>query len=122
MITFIRVQGPVAIDDKKARQTMDAVNGMRMPSAGIDCIIAAGAKGRATLTIGDAIVELRERQFLRIRPDGRSYRQKHNERWGPGKWKLFFGRLWAIARREIGTEREEITRAGGANVAVGVRG
>lgn len=118
MITFMNVQGFVAIDNRAGKQTIAPWSGMTMPLVGADCIIATGPGGRAVLTINNQRLELKERSFLRIAPDGRSFVQKHQEQ-AARDLRLFFGRLWALAMDKVGHDREWL-RYG--NAAVGVRG
>jgi hypothetical protein len=115
MIHFIHVVGDVRVDDKKGQRTLAPSSGMTMRFKGADCLIATGNSGRATITVQGNQVVLKEKSFLRIRPDGRSFAQKHWENF-KGDWRLFFGRLWAIAMRKVGTERREVTGSGGGGI------
>lgn len=115
MIRFINVHGNVRVDDKKGQQTLAPTHGMTMPFESADCIIATGPGGRATLSIKGKQVVLTEKSFLRIQPDGRSFVQKHWENF-TGDWRIFFGRLWAIAMNQFGTHRWEITWSGGGGI------
>ena len=88
-----------------------------MPFRRADCIIAAADHGRATLSINGTLVKLEKNCFTRIKPDGRSFLQKHKESLKQGT-KLFFGRLWKAAQELTGTEdaswQEELSIKGSA--------
>jgi len=117
MIRFILVRGDVWIDDRRKKQTVKASSGLTMPFVGADCLIATGRGASATLTINGEPAELRHDSFIRIKPDGRSFLQKHKEILGKDL-KLWLGRRWAEAMEEFGTERREDI----GNDAVGIRG
>lgn len=119
MIKFILVQGDVHVDEKdlngKEMGSFKATPGMALPLKGRNLVIAAGTASRATLTINGQPAELKHDSFIHIKPDGRSFLQRHKEQLGKES-KLFFGRIWAKAMEHFGTEREEITGSGGGGI------
>lgn len=119
MIRFNRVRGQVWIDDRAGKETRSATLGMTMPSHGADCIIAAGPSSEAILTIDGNRVELGERSFIRIRPDGRAfYEEAWDDFWGGVQ--DISGRIW-LKVDQVSEDRWEIT-AGESSGGPGVRG
>jgi len=120
MIKFILIRGDVRVDEKdlggRDKASFKATQGLILHEKGRNLVIAAGTGSRATLTINGEPVELMHDSFIRVKPDGRSFLQKHKEQLGKES-RLFFGRLWAMAMDQFGTEREEITSGPG-----GIRG
>ena len=112
MIKFILIQGEVEILEKD-KPTVKAKQGMIVSHKGRNLVIKAGPAARATLTIDEEPVELMHDSLIRVRPDGRTFKQKVSK-----ELKLFFGRVWQIVDNEFGTDREEIV----GNSAPGVRG
>ena len=117
MIKFTQVAGDVMVDDRRGGQTVAVKTGISMLFQGADCIIVTGDHGRATPWISGTHVTLEKNSFIRIKPDGRSFLQKHKEDLKRGK-KLFFGRLWKAAQELTGTAdaswREELSIKGSA--------
>jgi hypothetical protein len=122
MLTFNRIQGDVQVHERdvtgKEKGSFRPTPGTNMPLAGKNLLITTGVDGNATLSVNGQPVELRPNSYLRVKPDGRSFIDKHTEILGK-KFRLFIGRVWAEAEKKAGTaEREEV----GSNAAIGIRG
>lgn len=113
MIRIVNIQGDVLIDDRKQGYIQMARPGMMLPDRG-DCLVVTNNTSRAQINIDGKLIRLEPSSYLRLRPDGRTWWDKHGLAPG-GDARLWLGRIWAKMGGPTGGP-------GGGNVAVGVRG
>ncbi len=112
MIRILMVQGDVLVDDKERGYMQMAKMGLVLPDRG-NYLIATNATSRASIDVGGKIVLLEPSCGLRVRPDGRSWWERHGLAPG-GDSRLWLGRVWA---KMGGTTKDDTLGGGG-----GIRG
>jgi hypothetical protein len=113
MIRIMSVQGDVLVEDRKLGYLQMARPGMTLPDRG-DCLVVTNATSRAQIDCGSKVVQLGPLSYLRLRPDGRSWWDKHGLAPG-GDTRVWIGRVWA----KMGGPTADYN---GPNAATGVRG
>jgi len=113
MVRILIVQGDVLVEDRTQGYLQMARNGMVLPDRG-DCLVVTNTTSRAQIDIGGKIIQLEPSSYLRLRPDGRTWWDRHGLPPG-GDTRLWIGRIWAA----MGGPTAD---SGGPNAVIGVRG
>jgi len=92
MIRFVAVQGDVLVDDTKNRYSQMATSGLELAETG-NYLIATTQTSSAQIIVGRGVISLGQSSFLRIGPNGKTWMDRHYERWTKD-FKVFIGRLW----------------------------
>jgi len=112
MIRIVAIQGDVLIEDRRLGYMQMAQPGMLLEDRG-DILVVTNTTSRATINAGGIDVKLGPLSLMRIRPDGRTWWDRHGlAPFGDARW--WIDLIWD----KLGPrEREVAVNAGG-----GVRG
>ena len=117
MVRIVSVQGEVLIDDRQQNYMEPARAGMMLSMQG-DCLVVTNNMSSAQVEIDGKTIQLGPQSCLYLRPDGRTWWDKHGLAYG-GDARLFVGQVWDwVVKKTGGLPRSE----GGGNATIGVRG
>ena len=113
MIRIVTVQGDVLIEDRKLNYLQMAQPGMTFEDR-CDLLFVTKDTSRATINVSGTEIRLEPLSYLRVRPTGRTWWDRHGLAYG-GDARRWVGMIWA----KIGGPTND-TPTG--NAVIGVRG
>ena len=113
MIQIMSVIGDVLVEDRNKKYTLLAQPGLMLDDQG-DILIVTNSMSSTTINMNGKNLKLEPLSYMRIRPDGRTWWDRHGLAPG-GDMRMWLGLIWA---KLGGTAAEAPT----GNATVGVRG
>ncbi len=113
MIRIVTIQGDVLVEDRKKGYMQMAQPGMTLEDRG-DLLVVTNSTSRATINLGGTDIKLEPLSYLRIRPTGRTWWDRHGLA-PQGDARRWIGMIWA---KMGGPTNDNPT----GNAVVGVRG